>query len=52
MRSNFSLKTNSILCCKDILTTHEPPALLDLPRQRSFGTTLRLTGPVPADSRQ
>ena len=24
----------------------------DLPRQHSFGTTLRLTGPVPADSRQ
>ena len=24
----------------------------DLPRQYSFGTTLRLTGPVPADSRQ
>ena len=24
----------------------------DLPRQRSFGTTLRFTGPVPADSRQ
>ena len=24
----------------------------DLPRQHSFGTTLRFTGPVPADSRQ
>ena len=24
----------------------------DLPRQHPFGTTLRLTGPVPADSRQ
>ena len=24
----------------------------DLPRQRPFGTTLRVTGPVPADSRQ
>ena len=24
----------------------------DLPRQRSFGTTLRFTGPVPADSGQ
>ena len=24
----------------------------DLPRQYSFGTTLRFTGPVPADSRQ
>ena len=24
----------------------------DLPRQHSFGTTLRLTGPVLADSRQ
>ena len=24
----------------------------DLPRQRSFGTILRFTGPVPADSRQ
>ena len=24
----------------------------DLPRQHSFGTTLRLTGPGPADSRQ
>ena len=24
----------------------------DLPRQHSFGTTLRLTGPVPADFRQ
>ena len=24
----------------------------DLPRQRSFGTTLRFTGPVPAESRQ
>ena len=25
---------------------------VDLPRQHSFGTTLRFTGPVPADSRQ
>ena len=24
----------------------------DLPRQHPFGTTLRFTGPVPADSRQ
>ena len=24
----------------------------DLPRQHSFGATLRFTGPVPADSRQ
>ena len=24
----------------------------DLPRQHSFGTTLRFTGPMPADSRQ
>ena len=24
----------------------------DLPRQHSFGTTLRFTGPVPVDSRQ
>ena len=24
----------------------------DLPRQHQFGTTLRFTGPVPADSRQ
>ena len=24
----------------------------NLPRQHSFGTTLRFTGPVPADSRQ
>ena len=24
----------------------------DLPRQHSFGTTLRFTGPVPANSRQ
>ena len=24
----------------------------DLPRQHSFGTTLRFTDPVPADSRQ
>ena len=24
----------------------------DMPRQHSFGTTLRFTGPVPADSRQ
>ena len=24
----------------------------DLPRQHSFGTNLRFTGPVPADSRQ
>ena len=24
----------------------------DLPRQHSFGTTLRFTGPGPADSRQ
>ena len=24
----------------------------DLPRQYSFGTNLRLTGPVPADSRR
>ena len=24
----------------------------DLPRQHPFGTALRLTGPVPADSRQ
>ena len=24
----------------------------DLPRQHSFGTTLRFTGSVPADSRQ
>ena len=24
----------------------------DLPRQHSFGTTSRFTGPVPADSRQ
>ena len=24
----------------------------DLPRQHSFGTTLRFTGPVPADSQQ
>ena len=24
----------------------------DVPRQHSFGTTLRFTGPVPADSRQ
>ena len=24
----------------------------DLPRHHSFGTTLRFTGPVPADSRQ
>ena len=24
----------------------------DLPRQHSFGTTLRFTGPVPAESRQ
>ena len=24
----------------------------DLPRQHSFGTTLRFAGPVPADSRQ
>ena len=24
----------------------------DLPREHSFGTTLRFTGPVPADSRQ
>ena len=23
----------------------------DMPRQHSFGTTLRFTGPVPADSR-
>ena len=26
--------------------------LIGLPRQHSFGTTLRFTGPVPADSRQ
>ena len=26
--------------------------LTDLPRQHSFRTTLRFTGPVPADSRQ
>ena len=24
----------------------------DLPKEHSFGTTLRFTGPVPADSRQ
>ena len=45
---NMPIHTNSG-CGKErrILLVHG-----DLPRQHSFGTTLRITGPVPADSRQ
>ena len=50
---------HALLCTFNTPTSHqewvwEREALVDgdLPRQHPLGTTLRFTGPVPADSRQ